>query len=122
MRKLQTHDVFMALKVIRAAGMKEEIKNVATLVQEAEKRKIKIKIEDVGFEFIFGVLEKLAGTEAEDSIYNLLSGPLEIDASEIKIMDPFELVEKIKAMKEVVNLEQAKSFFKSVAALMEKLN
>ena len=114
MRELQTHDVFVALKVVRAAGVKDEIRKVAALVAEKEK----IKIEDVGLEFIFGLFEKVP--EAENAIYDLIGGILEIKPSEIRTMNPFELFEKLEQLKEFVSTEQAKRFFKYVAALMEK--
>ena len=122
MRKLQTHDVFMALKVVRAAGVREEVKRVALLTKLKEKNGEEIKLEDIGVDFILGCIEKLSGTESEYAIYDLLSGPLEMHPEEIMVMDPLELIEKITGLKEVIDMEAMKSFFKSVAALMEKLN
>ena len=121
MRKLQTHDVFMALKLIRAAGVKDEVSRILKLTEIKEKQGESVSIRDVGIEFILGVMEKLAGTESENAFYELLAGPLEIDAEEIKTMDPLDLIEKIQGLQEVVDGERLKNFFKSVAGLMEKL-
>lgn len=121
MRKLQTHDVFMALKLIRAAGVKDEVRAMVQMVETKEKNGQKFNIRDAGMEFIFGLLEKFAGTESENAFYELLSGPLEIDVEEIKTMDPLDLVEKIQGLQEVIDGERFKNFFKSVAGLVEKL-
>lgn len=115
MRKLQTHDVFMALKVINAAQIKDEVKRIALLVQS----KKKLDVQDVGLEFILGCMEKMSGTKAEKAFYDLLAGPLELEASEIETMDPLELIEKIKDLKEVIDMDGLKAFFKSVSALMK---
>lgn len=122
MRKLQTHDVFMALKLIRAAGVKDEVRHVLQLTEVKEKQNQKISIRDVGIEFFLGLMEKLAGTESENAFYELLAGPLEIETEEIKTMDPLDLIEKIQDLREVVDSERLKRFFKSVAGLMEKLD
>lgn len=121
MRKLQTHDVFMALKLVRAAGVKDEVSRIFKLTEVMEKQGKKISIRDVGIEFILGVMEKLAGTESENAFYELLAGPLEIEVEEIKTMDPLDLIEKVQGLQEVIDGERIKNFFKSVAGLAEKL-
>ena len=121
MRKLQTHDVFMALKLIRAAGVKDEVRRIYQIVEVKEKEGEKLNIKDVGIEFVLGLMEKLAGTESENAFYELLAGPLEIEAEEIKTMDPLDLIDEVEKLKEVINGERFKRFFKSVAGLMEKL-
>lgn len=121
MRKLQSHDVFMALKLIRAAGLKDEVRRVYALVEAKEKEKKKLSIRDVGIEFFLGLLEKLAGTEAENAFYELLAGPLELEVEEIKTMDPLDLIDAVQGLQEVIDGERLKRFFKSVAGLAEKL-
>lgn len=122
MRKLQTHDVFMALKLVRATGMKDEVSRIFNLMEAKDKQGEKVSIRDVGIEFVLGVMEKLAGTESENAFYDLLAGPLEIEAEEIKTMDPLDLIDKLHGLKEVVDGDRLKNFFKSVAGLMEKLD
>lgn len=117
MRKLQTHDIFMALKVINAAQIKDEVKRIAMLTQNGKQ----LKVKEVGVEFILGCLEKISGTEAEQSIYELLSGPMQIEAEEIKTMDPFDLVDKIEELGEFIGKDKIKNFFKRVADLMTKV-
>ena len=122
MRKLQTHDVFMALKLIRAAGVKDEVSRIVNFIEIKEKEGKRVSIRDVGVEFILGVMEKLTGTESENAFYELLAGPLEIEAEEIRTMDPLDLIDKVKDLQEVIDGERLKRFFKSVAGLMEKLD
>lgn len=121
MRKLQTHDVFMGLKLVRAAGVKDEVSRIFKLMETKKKEEEKVSIRDVGLEFILGVMEKLAGTESENAFYELLAGPLEIEAEEIKTMDPLDLIDKVQGLQEVIDGEKLKNFFKSVAGLAEKL-
>lgn len=115
MRKLQTHDVFMAMKLVRVANIRDEFEKIQKLASKKG-----ANVNDIGYEFIFGVIEKLSGTEAENAFYELLAGPLEMDANDIKTMDPLELINTIKAMSEVINVEEWSAFFKSVSAFLTK--
>lgn len=121
MRKLQPHDVFMALKLVRAAGVKDEVRNLAKLMEIKEKQGEKLGARDIGIEFFLGLMEKLAGTESENAFYELLAGPLEIEAEEIKTMDLMDFLDKVQGLGEVIDGERLKNFFKSVAGLAEKL-
>ena len=121
MRKLQTHDVFMALKLVKAAGVKDEVSRIYQIVEVKEKEGKKLNIKDVGIEFVLGLMEKLAGTESENAFYELLAGPLEKEAEEIKTMEPLDLIDEVEKLKEVIDGERFKRFFKSVAGLAEKL-
>lgn len=114
MRKLQTTDVFAALRIVKAAGVADEVKKIARILEEKEKTEAEVSIMDIGIEMIVGIMEKLAGTDAEKAFYRFLSGPMEIKEKDIATMDPIELVDKIMEMKDVVDVERWKKFFISL--------
>lgn len=116
MRKLQTHDVFKALRLIRIAGIKEEFEKVARLMQENKQ----IDASSIGYSVIFGCLEKVSGTEGENAFYDLISGPLEVSPKDVREMDPMDLIKAIEGLKEVISVEEWTNFFKSVSGLILK--
>lgn len=115
MRALQTHDIFKAMGVIKHLGVQDEIKKIAL---DMEKNKKKADQREVGIELIMRVIGNASDPKAEQSLYEFLAGPLEINPEDISTMDPVALVEKIKELSNYVDAESWKSFFKSVASLM----
>lgn len=112
MRRLQTSDIFSAVRVIKKAGLKEELKPVMEMAAKG-----KVRIEDVGMEAMLTIVEAFANKNAEDSMYELLSGPLERPLEEIKTMGLVELAEELKALAEVSDI---KAFFTVLSATMRK--
>lgn len=110
MRKLQTQDVFKAIKIINAADLKDDFKEIMAKSGD-------MSMKEAGFEIMFKISEKVAGTKTENAIYEFLAGPLEKTAKEVKEMELLELVDEFK---ECVDPENWKVFFKSVSALMTK--
>ena len=106
MRKLQMTDIFAACRMLSRIGVREEIREVAMKAEESKTKKIRV---DMGFDLIFGILEKATQENAEYEIYIFLSGVFECDPDEIRAMDPIELLEKLK---EVADFEKWKNFFK----------
>lgn len=115
MRKLQTSDVFAALRIVRSANIADEVKLIAKMAETKD-----VTLRDVGVEFIVRVIEKLAGTEAEHEFYKCLAGPLEIEPDEIETMDPLDLIDKVMELEKVIDMERLKHFFNHVAKLAEK--
>ena len=115
MRRLNTSDVFAAFRLVKEAGLKDEVKRMALLVEKEEKPDIK----DIGVEFLLNVVEGLPSVGAEDKMYKFLSGPMERKPEEIKEMPVLELVEELEGFKDVEDIEGWKAFFKSVAAMMK---
>lgn len=109
MRNLQTHDVFMALKIANSTGLKEEFKRIAINVSNNANADEK----EIGLDLIFTLLGRCADDKTEKLIYEFLGGILEIDPNEIKTMNPLELIEKIKELNTVIPVEEWKSFFQS---------
>lgn len=114
MRNLRTSDVFNALRVIAAAGMKDEVKRIALMVQQG-----KFNAEEVGLEFILGVIEKIAGRGVEKEFYNFIGNILEVEPGSIEEMDPMDLIDNIKELSAVIDADRWKNFFISVAKLMK---
>lgn len=113
MRKLQTTDIFAACRMLSKIGVREEIREVAMKAEESKNKKIRV---EMGFDLMFGILEKATKENAENEIYQFLAGIFECDPDEIRVMDPLELLEKLK---EVADFEKWKSFFKIAAGSMK---
>lgn len=108
MRNLQTKDLFSAVRTIKKIGVREEFKKVLTKGNSNEN--------EVGLDLIFSLLEKASENNSEQSIYEFLSGPLEMKQEEIAVMDPVDLLESIE---KIANIEKWKDFFKKVSQFMK---
>lgn len=107
MRGLQTHDVFVALRLVNTTGLRDEFKKMANQVANGKK----LNEREVGIDFILNVLGACGNEATESLVYDFLSGIMEIPAPEIKTMDPMKLVENLKMLKEYISVEEWKSFF-----------
>ena len=114
MRNLRTSDIFSACRLLNAIGVREEIRTVAMQAEESKTKKVKV---DMGFDLLFGILEKATQESAEEEIYKFIANLFECDWENVRDMDPVELLEKLE---EVANFEKWKSFFVRVAGLMKK--
>jgi len=112
MRKLQTSDVFAAMRLIRKAKRKEEIKPYLKMAAEGS-----FDVEDIGIEGILGVVEIFAAESMEMEIYKVLSGPLEMAAADIAIMEPALF---IKSLQELAEVNDIKGFFTLLVGLISK--
>lgn len=124
MRKINTADTFAAMRVIKAAGVKDEIKKIALEIEDKRKKKIKITSEmqkQMGAELFFSIIDGLAEKKAELLMYDLLAGPLEMDPKDISELSIQDLFEKIAELSKMMAPEGWANFFKSLVALI-KLN
>lgn len=110
MRKIGTQDIFAAMRIIKASGMKEELKPVIEKAARGD-----FALEDLGIEAVLTVIEAISGTSAEKAFYDFLSGPFEMTPGEVAVLPWDELLENLKQFAEVSNLQ---GFFKSVYGLM----
>ena len=115
MRKLQTSDVFNALRIIDKAEIKEEVKRIAMLVQNGKT----LNIKELGIEFFLGTICRLSGTKVEKEIYKFFGDILEIDAESIATMDPVDFFNEVMKLSEVIDKEKWSDFFKLVARLVK---
>lgn len=112
MRKLQTADVFAFTRVIKACGIRDELK---ALVERANKNEE--NPENVGIEALLMIFEAMSDKKAEALCYEALSGPLEKKADEIKKMEIKALIDELKTLAEENDLG---SFFGSVFGISGK--
>lgn len=113
MRKLKTTDVFNALRIIRRANIREELKPV--LLSTAEKMAGgNADITDIGLDGILTVIEALSAKGAEQGIYEFLAGPFECKPKDVADM---ELSELIKNLQELAEANDLVSFFHSLSGM-----
>lgn len=112
MRKLNTADVFAALRLIRTTNLREEIKPLLKAAAAEE-----MSVEDVGIDGILTLIEAFSERQAEEALYNVLAGPFEVKPEEVAAMGLGELAEKLRALAEENDL---KSFFGYVSGVLGK--
>lgn len=112
MRKLQTQDVFAAMRAISKANLREEIKPFLKKASAGE-----VNVEDVGIEGILGLMEVLSRKNSEQAFYEVLAGPFEMAAEEVMTLDLVELAGMIETLSKENDL---KRFFTLLAGLITK--
>lgn len=112
MRSLITSDVFAAVRIIRASGMRGELKQLIRRALESDS-----PAESVGIEGFLVIAEAMAEKKSEDAIYEFLAGPFEITPGEVAALPVDKLLEKLTELLKGCNL---KSFFKSVSGILGK--
>lgn len=112
MRKLQTKDIFQALRLIKKANLKEEIKPVLSLAASGE-----MAVQDVGIEGVLSIIEIFTEKKAEAAIYEFLSGSFEVSPGEVEAMELAELAGNLKRLAQENDL---KVFFTALQGLITK--
>lgn len=103
MRKLLTNDLFKFTRLIKAMGLKDELKKFATDVDKNQ------DVSAIGVDFLMIVLERVSDVETEKLVYEFLSGPFEMSADEVANMELFDMVE---ALTKVADVEKWRNFLK----------
>lgn len=116
MRKLENHDLFLFLRVANTVGIKEEVLKIANEVKKNGKN---VTAESVGVDFIFNLLAKCGDPTAEKTIYEFLSGILEVSVDELYHGDPLTLMKQLKEYTSLIEVEEWKAFFTSLVGLMK---
>lgn len=117
MRKLKAEDLFAALRVVKAVGVKDEVVALASAMKEKTDKKTQ---EQVGTELILGVLANCGDEAAEMAFYKFLSGPTEVSVPDLRKMDLMEFAELIKELVVETDIEAWKGFFGSLAGVLKK--
>ena len=112
MRKLQTLDVFNALRIIKKAGLKEQL--LPYMKEMVQKGK---SVEDLGIASILTLIEILTERKAEQAIYDVLSCPFETTADKVAEMDLEILAENLETLTKENNLSR---FFTALAGMITK--
>lgn len=118
MRTLKSTDLFSALRVVKAVGVKEEMKQFAAALSEG---RISANTQrELGVELMLGLLANCGTEAAEEAFFAFLSGPTEIPVKDLKEMDLDVFADTIKDFVASIDLEHWKAFFASLADLMKK--
>lgn len=112
MRRLNTADVFAALRLIRATNLREEIKPLLKAAASEQ-----VSVEDVGIDGVLTLIEAFSERQAEEALYNVLAGPFEVEPEEVAAMDLGELAEKLGTLAKENDL---RSFFGYVSGILGK--
>lgn len=113
MRKLKTTDVFTALRIIKKANIREELKPVMLSVAEKVANGT-ADVSDIGLDGVLAVLEALSEKGAEQGIYEFLAGPFECTPKKVADM---ELALLIKNLQELAEENDLASFFHSLSGM-----
>lgn len=114
MRKLGTRDTFAAMRIIKTAGVIEEVKKIAVKANGTS-----ANAEEIGVEIIFNVLGKICEKDCEKLIFEFASGLFEADVKTIEEMPPTEFCQKLL---ECADLAEWKRFFMFAARAIQELN
>lgn len=107
MRKLNLKDMFKASRMIISLDLKEDILEITEKLEQFKTANA------VGYELIFRAFEKATTEEAENSIYEFLSGPFEKSAQEVSEMPIEEMMNEIKGTLPIMEFI---TFFKTAAS------
>lgn len=133
MRKLGLKDAFALARIIKIAGIRDEIVSFGYEVRERQKvveaaknkndgkseTALELSTERTGFEFIITIITSIADERAEQLFYKLYADiKQDVTPEEVSLYD-FETIKT--DVSELVEKNDLKSFFRSASALMSKL-
>lgn len=119
MRQLKSTDLFAALRVVKAIGVKDQMKEFA---QSMAAGTVSAKTQrEMGVELMLGILANCGDKAAETAFYEFLSAPMEIPVEELRDMDLLAFAEKIKEFIAFIDVEAWRAFFTSLGDLMKRL-
>lgn len=114
MRKLKTSDVFSLARLIKISGIRGELTEIVTKIQDNGE----LDLRKVGIDTVFVIIEALSEKKAEQEIYDLLAPIMEVEPAEVENMGLEELLAALKKIGEENDLE---SFFKSASGIVGKI-
>lgn len=109
MKKLQTSDLFAAMRIVKASGIKDELTQLVKGLMDKE------DTETIGITGALTIIEALSGAGAEQEIYKFLAPLAEKTVDEIKAMSLDEFVGLLEQIKEANDLH---AFFTRLSGLM----
>lgn len=112
MRRIQTTDIFGAARIIRASGVREDLRTLIQNVAESG-----LSVESVGIDGFLLILEAAAEKKTEHAIYEVLSGPFEVEPGQIAVMELDELLERLNQLYRENDLQR---FFGFVSRILGK--
>lgn len=112
MRKLNTTDVFGAVRLVAKSGIKEKLIPLIKEISESG-----MSEEDAGITGILTFMEVLSDEKCEQLIYKWLAGPFEKDPEAIAVLPLDELTPSLQALVEENDL---RNFFTVLYKLISK--
>ena len=112
MRKINTQDVFEAMRLIQKSGLKEKLVPVIKSVAESG-----TAVVDTGIIGMLSTIEVFSENRCEQMIYEWLSGPFEVMPQEIAEMDLGTLADMLEELGEGSDV---KRFFSVLQRLLTK--
>ena len=109
MRKIQTKDIFAAMRIVKKSGMKQQLIPLIEKAAGAE------DVAQIGIEGFLTVMEVLSENNAERAMYEVLAGPFELTAGEVETLELDELASMLAELGEQNNL---RNFFKALWGLI----
>ena len=100
MRTIQNSDIFAFGRILSKANLKDEIKKISVGNEK--------DVEAIGYELIYTVFVSCSDENVEAEIYSFLASLFEMEAEDVKKLEPIETLEKLKG---VADWEKWKSFF-----------
>ena len=116
MRQLNGTDLGRAFRLVQKAGVKDELVSFATAVKAKDGR----TQEELGLELILGIISRCGDEDAEQALWEFLSGPLGKSPVELRDMDLLDLMTLIGDFIKSIDLEAWRSFFTSLANAMRR--
>lgn len=117
MRKLNGHDVFMALRVLKKVEIKEELVELAKALNDKANN---LNQTTLGAKLILSVLANCGDEAAEKAFFDFLAGPLETTGEELAATELTALFTKTGELIQSVDLEEWKAFFTSLAGMLRR--
>lgn len=117
MRKLNGHDVFMALRVLKKIEIKEELVELAKAINDKANN---LNQTTLGAKLILSVLANCGDEAAEKAFFEFLAGPLESTGDELASTELTKLFNMTGELIQAMDLEEWKAFFTSVVKMLRK--
>lgn len=117
MRKLNGHDVFMALRVLKKIEIKEELVELAKAVNDKANN---LNQTTLGAKLILSVLANCGDEGAEKAFFEFLAGPLESTGEALAGTELTELFTMTGELIQSIDVEEWKAFFTSLVKMLRK--
>ncbi len=112
MRKLGIKDAFSLARIIKNAGIKNELAEFGAMVMERRKKGEETPLQEVGVEAFLTMVSSFADEKIEQEFYKLYADIKGVSAEEVSLITPKELAEDVK---EIISENDLKSFFRSAS-------
>lgn len=110
MRRAKTADMFKFVRLVVDLKIKDEFYSLVDDIEKRQKENKPVDIDKEGFKLVYSIISMASTEEAEQRIYDFLSGPFEMTPEEVKNLDYIEFME---ALKKTIDIKALIDFFAS---------